>query len=276
MTEVPRHVLEAFGIRGSVRPLPGGQGTSWQADWLVLKPHADEVEISWLAGLCARSSFEGLRVPEPVAASHGRYVVDGWYATTFASGEPVADDNQDPTAWLPVLAAGRSFHAAVRQEQPPGFLHHRSHRWAAADQAAWTTHTGHLPEQIRLRLARLARLRRDEGLSDQLVHGDLSGNVLLAPDHPPAVIDVSPYWRPPAYAEAIVVIDALLWWRTDDAVVDLARPAGMDARTWTSLLARAAIFRLLASSVAFDVSSPHRAGELAQFDAIVDRLARCG
>ena len=41
----------------------------------------------------------------------------------------------------------------------------------------------------------------------QLVHCDLTGNVLFAAGLPPAVIDISPYWRPPSYAEGVVVAD---------------------------------------------------------------------
>ena len=47
--------------------------------------------------------------------------------------------------------------------------------------------------------------------ADQLVHADLTGNVLLTRDAPPGIIDISPYWRPPAYAEGIVVADAMCW-----------------------------------------------------------------
>lgn len=43
------------------------------------------------------------------------------------------------------------------------------------------------------------------------IHGDLTGNVLFAAGRAPAVIDFSPYWRPPVFAEAIVVADGLLW-----------------------------------------------------------------
>ena len=53
----------------------------------------------------------------------------------------------------------------------------------------------------------------NEGLQPQLIHGDLSGTYSLSPDALPAVIDIAPYWRPTAYADAIVVIDALLWWQ---------------------------------------------------------------
>lgn len=45
----------------------------------------------------------------------------------------------------------------------------------------------------------------------QLVHGDLGGNVLFDDRLPPAVIDFSPYWRPPGWASAVVVADALVY-----------------------------------------------------------------
>lgn len=52
----------------------------------------------------------------------------------------------------------------------------------------------------------------------QLIHGDLTGNVLFAADEAPAVIDFSPYWRPPVFAEAVVVADGLLWFQAYMAV----------------------------------------------------------
>jgi uncharacterized protein (TIGR02569 family) len=244
------------------------------ADWLVLKPHADESEIDWLVDLCGRATFDGLRVPAPVPATHGRFVVDGWYATTFTPGDAVPDHEQRAEAWAPVLAAGRRFHTAVRDESPPQFLDQRAHRWAVADQIAWSDAAPALPPQIEARRRQLHALTQPEELPEQLIHGDLSGNVLLAPDHAPAIIDISPYWRPAAYADAIVVIDALLWWRTDSELIDLATPADVTDDIWTSLLARAAVFRLLASSVAFDPDSPAHAEELQQFDAIIHQLGR--
>ncbi|MEV6598562.1 hypothetical protein AB0M36_17045 [Actinoplanes sp. NPDC051346] len=64
----------------------------------------------------------------------------------------------------------------------------------------------------------------------QLVHADLTKNVLLAPGLPPAIIDISPHWRPPAYAEGIVVADVLCWhdapstvWETVDVSAAVAR-----------------------------------------------------
>jgi hypothetical protein len=54
------------------------------------------------------------------------------------------------------------------------------------------------------------------------VHGDLSGNVLFAEELAPAIIDFSPSWRPPAYASAIVVADAIVWEGADELLIDTA------------------------------------------------------
>jgi hypothetical protein len=53
----------------------------------------------------------------------------------------------------------------------------------------------------------------------QLVHADLGGNVLFAPGLAPAIIDFSPYWRPPGYAEAVAAVDAFLWFGAGDHVL---------------------------------------------------------
>ncbi|MHB8449120.1 MAG: hypothetical protein ACYDAQ_01410 [Mycobacteriales bacterium] len=61
---------------------------------------------------------------------------------------------------------------------------------------------------------RLADHRQPVNARGQLIHVSLTGNVLIHPELPPAIIDLSPYWRPPAFASAIVVAGALVW---DDA-----------------------------------------------------------
>ncbi len=56
----------------------------------------------------------------------------------------------------------------------------------------------------------------------QLIHGDLSGNVLFAAGLPPAIIDFSPYWRPVAYASAVVAVDGVLWFGAGEALLQRA------------------------------------------------------
>jgi uncharacterized protein (TIGR02569 family) len=82
--------------------------------------------------------------------------------------------------------------------------------------------------------------RRPVSSPSQLVHGDLLGNVLFAPGLPPAIIDWSPYWRPPAWAYAVAVVDALCWHGGRQEL--LVRYA--DQPEWGQMLLRALIFRI--------------------------------
>lgn len=268
MAAVPPHVLAAYGVAGPAQALGGGQGTSVVAGGLVLKPGAKVGEISWLAGVCARIQPHGFGLPAPVPARDGRLVVDGWSASTFVEGAPIDGRNRSAAVWLPVLEAGRAFHQAVRYERRPAFLDLRTHRWAVADRAAW----GKAPLTSGLRSARLLNpldgLVVDERLADQLIHGDLSGNVLLTAGLAPAVIDVSPYWRPAAYADAVLVVDALLWWHADSSLLNIGRPKGIDDCIWTSLLVRGLTFRLLS----FDESSWSVPHELDRYSKVAQLL----
>ena len=85
-------------------------------------------------------------------------------------------------------------------------------------------------------------MRHPVGAPSQLIHGDLTRNVLFADGLPPAIIDFLPYWRPTAYASTIVAVDAVVWFDADPhlLVTLAALPDG------AQLLVRALLFRLLA------------------------------
>ena len=110
-----------------------------------------------------------------------------------------------------------------------------SHRWAVADRVAWGEADADLPALVEPLLAR----QRPVDLPCQLVHGDLGGNVLFADSQPPAVIDVSPYWRPAGYADAIVVADAVAWAGADHNLVER-----LLSQQGEQLLLRAVLFRV--------------------------------
>ncbi|MEV6671869.1 hypothetical protein [Streptomyces sp. NPDC051162] len=78
------------------------------------------------------------------------------------------------------------------------------------------------------------------------MHGDLTGNVLFAAGLAPGVIDFSPYWRPPAFAGAVVVADALTWHHADETLLhEIAPTSGPD---FAQYVARALIFRLITTN----------------------------
>ena len=148
--------------------------------------------LAWLAELL--DSLDGrddFRVAPPLRSRSGRLTVAGWTAWRYEPGRIVADGGRT------IIEVGRRFHDAVRAVARPAWLDARTDRWAIADRVAWDelawtdyAETKHL--------ARLVAARRPLDARSQLVHGDLTGNVQFADGRAPLVLDVSPYWRPPA------------------------------------------------------------------------------
>lgn len=248
---VPERVLDLFAVPGDVRPVPGGQGRSVVAGDLVLSPGREAQTAAWLnpvlAPLAVRLDLErvsgrpGVRVAMPIPARDGSWVVEGWGASRY---EP--DTTACHEAAL-LAATGRLLHArfdeAVRA-RPEG-LDARTDRWAVADRLAWGPADELSAAADRSGSALVRRLveeRVDVDLGpDQLVHGDLAGNVLLDASGTPVVIDVAPYWRPARWAEALCLLDAVARHGADGSVLDpWSTGVGRQA------VVRAALFRLLA------------------------------
>ena len=245
-------------------PLGGGRGLTWRAGQVVLKP-ADESEaiLAWQARVLAEIRPDDIRVGPPLPAIGGAFVVDGWSASAFCAGR------HEPRRWLDIIEAGRRLHRALAHVERPVFLAARSDPWAVADRAAWgeialdpyrrSPHVGRLE-------SRLAPVRAPS----QVIHGDLTGNVLFADPLAPAVIDLSPYWRPAEYATAIVVADALAW---EGAAMDDLAPA-FETDEFGQLLARALLFRVITDLVADPASGDARAGAYAGAIDLAVRLTR--
>ena len=100
----PSHaVLSAFGLRGSLQPLSGGQGTAWLVEAVVLKPlDMAPVMLAWqhslLARLAGRSDF---RVSVPLRTTDGAFTADGWTAWRYQSG------SHRDRRWHEIIAVGR-------------------------------------------------------------------------------------------------------------------------------------------------------------------------
>ncbi|MGW2178184.1 aminoglycoside phosphotransferase [Streptomyces sp. NPDC001732] len=224
---------------------------------VVLKPTGDSADVEWAArlmdGLQKRKDF---RVPQFLRSVSGGFVVGGWVATRFLTGEPGPAGR-----WDSLLAAGRAFHEALRDVPRPDRLDVRQHPWAVADRVAWGEANAQVPAQIYELLTRLQALREPVDARAQLIHGDLTGNVLFAPRLAPAIIDFSPYWRPVAYADAIVVVDGLLHHQAGHHLADSALPGAEGAQ----MLLRALIFRLVTLGVLVGHSGAPAEDELIRF-----------
>lgn len=142
---------------------------------------------------------------------------------------------------------GRAFHRALADVPRPMFLDRREDCWAVGDRVAWQEAevdiVPALREPYRALTAFLGPRPADRS---QLVHGDLTGNVLFAPGLALAVIDFSPYWRPPAFGEAVVVADAVLWHGAGAGLLgDVVDDSGPG---FLQYVARALLFRLVTAS----------------------------
>ena len=233
----PAEVVHAFGLRGEPSRLPGGQGSAWRVADVVLKPRADPTFQAWLGTELAGVDQVGFVLSDVVRATDGRWVVDGWGATTLLVRSSSKTLDVD---WLTVLSAGRAFHRATRELPRPAWLAARSDWWAQADRAAWDEQSMEVIPRLQPLVDRLRQTVAPLG-RDQLVHADLTGNVLVDADHAPGIIDVSPYWRPTAYADGIVIADAICW---HGAQHRLAHDAGVSM----AAVARGLLFRVLTTN----------------------------
>ncbi len=231
-------VLAAYGLSGGrLEPLAGGQGHAWQVGSVVLKPVGNQAEADWVAELLPSVPQIGFRLSQPVPSLAGRRTVDGWAAWRWLAGSHAVTDR-----WPEVLLAGAALHRALAAVAEPAFLAERDDHWSVADRLSWA---GELPAHRELRepSERLAAQLRPTRRPSQLIHGDLTGNVLFADPAAPGIIDFTPYWRPASYGLAVVVADAVAWHGAGRSLLDafsLHEPT--ESR---SMLARAALFRLL-------------------------------
>jgi uncharacterized protein (TIGR02569 family) len=234
-------VLDAFGVNGeahSLRPVPGGQGITYRVGDVALKPCDEPEEAEWLGAVLSEIREDGFRVARPVRANDERFVVQGWCAYRWMTG-----DSDLRGRWNEAMSAIRAFSRALRDVPKPELIDRRQNVFAVADRMAWgEVPMGEITDTLGPGGGRLVQRLRPMITPPQLIHGDPSeGNLLFAPGLAPAVIDVAPYWHPPEYAIAMFVADAVAW---SHAPAELLNEI-QDLPEMDQLLARAVLFRLL-------------------------------
>jgi len=234
----PTHVLEAFGLSGGV--VATDSGDVWRAGSAALKRVEHHHVVEWVCGLLAnRGSEGGLRLSRPIATEDGRWIVDGWSASTWLAGD------KDGSRWRQLIEAGDAFHDWLAGVERPAWVDQIDDPWRQADRAAWGEQPADVGPEFAQLIEELTSMRQPLMAPSQLVHGDLTGNVLFSPGLAPGIIDLSLYWRPPDYAAAIVAVDCFEWEGVGPEVLDHVAelPDG------EQLLIRAALFRIIRAAM---------------------------
>ncbi|MBO0703480.1 MAG: aminoglycoside phosphotransferase, partial [Candidatus Dormibacteraeota bacterium] len=225
----------------------GGRGHAWAAGGVVLKPlDLSLEELRWQGRVLPDLHPQDVRLALPRRAATGDLVVEGWTAWERLEGR------HQPGRWEDIIAAGERFHRALAGVPRPSFLDGRTSPWAIADRITWGEQSpGRFAEMAGL--DRLLALRAPVVGVAQLVHGDLTGNVLFSPGLVPGVIDFSPYWRPPIFATAVVVGDALLFESAPPALAESRRTAP----GFPQALVHALLFRLISDAIIHGYPAGH-------------------
>jgi uncharacterized protein (TIGR02569 family) len=244
-------------------PLEGGQGRSWATGNLVLKPlDMSEEELTWQAEVLPGIMEDGFRVSSPVRAGDGRLIVEGWSCWQRLEG------SHEPGRWADIVRAGERFHAALRDVPEPSFISARTDPWAIGDRIAWgEIRTGSLPNVKHL--PRLIDALRPVYAPRQVIHGDLTGNVLFARGLAPGIIDLAAYYRPAAFASAVVICDAFVFEGADGSVLDTVS----HVEDFPQYLLRAVIYRAVTDRL-FRLGEPIRDDGSDPYLPVVDLACR--
>lgn len=239
---IPSQVPRLFGASGEANHLPGGQGKAFRYDNIVLKPCDDPVEWNGLAPLLSELCPDGYRVARPVQSLDRRWVVDGWMATRIVEGTSGYAGRE-----VEALSACRRFHQDIfdvyRSTDCPGWLGSMPSIYRKADQLAWgeLLLVDEFGEDVCKLLNPIVAALGPVDLPNQITHGDPGGdNVLFAEKLAPAILDISPYWRPAGYAIAMMLADGIAWEGSKCSTLRLAQ----DEPYIGQLMLRAVLFRL--------------------------------
>lgn len=233
----PAHVRAAFGAKEEPEQVDGGP--VWRCGTIAFRPVADPVEAAWVAQTLATLQVPQLRIGRPMRSTDGRWVVGGWAAFRFIEGRPEPRHDE-------AIAASLRLHEATARLERPRFLNGRRDMYSVADRAAWGEEETELDQEKGGRLFEvLSASRRPVNVTPQVVHGEVFGTILFSGDADPGIVEFNPYWRPPEWAAAVAVVDALSWGGADVGIIE----RWSHLAEWPQMLLRALLFRLAVNAL---------------------------
>lgn len=258
-------LLHSFDLSGNIVPLSGGQSTSIKVGNAVLKPVDDVRHCEWLLNVINLISPQGYRIAKPIRSKHGTFVRNGWSCTHFEEGQDTKGRIQEK------LLVSKLFHRDLssipHHDFPP-----IDNPWSKGHRIAWQKDKlpSEFPEDIQESLNHLLGMvtLRDH-YDRQIVHSDLSGNILFDEGLNPLVIDFSPTIAPVEYAEAILVCDCIAWQGSEVSEIGLLP---RDER-YKEMIIRAIVFRLAVAAIFSNGDCMKYFSEYQAFKPIIDHIS---
>lgn len=261
--EFSKQIAASFNLDGEPIPLAGGQNTSVKINDAVLKPVDDEPHSEWLLNVIDKIVPDGYRLSKPIRSKNGKFVSKGWICMRFERGHETRGNIEEK------LRVSRLFHrdisgVSVRDFPQP------DHVWSKAHRIAWQTKE--LPEGVHkdardIVESLLCSISLQKRYNVQVVHGDLSGNILLDDALEPLIIDFSPTVAPVEYAEAILACDCIAWQGSPISELDTLP----DSKLYNEMILRAVIFRLTVAAICSGQDYDAFMREFTSFRPIVDK-----
>ena len=241
-------VLEAFKLSPSTRciNLDGGQGKTYLADNIIFKPTSNIEESIWIAEVYASIGQIGFRIPSPIATTSDEWTFEQWTAWEFLEGNTLKGEKYKER-----LAASQAFHKALANYSRPSLLNNRNDAWSQADRIVWENKSWQPHSKIQSLYNKLESYQEPLDISEQIMHGDIAGNMLYQTGQAITIIDFSPYWRPAAYSEALLCVDSIMWEQAPWSILDLVN---LDI-TFRQLMLRAVMRRLVEVDRHFHLNS---------------------
>lgn len=236
-----KEVLQSFHLAGDAVPLIGGQNTSVRVGHAVLKPVEDVRHTEWLLNVMFNINPQGYRLSMPIRSKDGAFVSKGWACTRYEKGEDIKGRIQEK------LLVSRLFHRDLSHVNVRD-IPHTDNPWSRGHRIAWQTDrlpTGILREAKEIIDHLLSGLSLKEQYKMQIVHGDLSGNILFDQVLSPLIIDFSPTLAPVEYAEAILACDCIAWQGSEVSEIRLLP----EDELYKEMIIRAVVFRLAVSAI---------------------------
>ena len=263
--KIQNDILHAFNLNGEINLLNGGQNTSFRVKDAVLKPVGENVQFcEWALNILNKINPREYRLSKPIISNSGTFVYKGWCCTRYEPGKHRGGNVKQK------LDVSRLFHHDLADIDCIN-IPKADDPWSKSQRIAWQKEN--LPQNISKEAFKIleeliSKVKLKENYEVQIIHSDLSGNILFDKTLNPLIIDFSPTIAPVEYAEAILVCDCIAWQGSPTSEIGLICHSKFNKE----MILRAIIFRLSVAAIFAGNNHDEFIKEYQNFKQIIDYI----